>query len=172
MISSQRANAIEALHDHIWTVVFKVMEDAGAPMSNGLGITVCLVDMLPTILIHLAFHSTMPMLTGFTLEVYAGQPWLRMNIMNLMYMPPLQSKWMVLDVLCEKIINSLSGAPKVAKVVEPTACFSMPSLSSVGGQAGKVGTGDGTTKSLCASHAPCFPGQHSQTWSLSPQHHS
>ena len=37
--------AIEALHDHIWTVIVKVMEDAGKPMANGLGITMCLVDM-------------------------------------------------------------------------------------------------------------------------------
>ena len=58
-------NAIEALHDCIWTVMTKVMKDAGTPVSDGLGITVCLVDMLPTIPIHLAFQSAMPMLTRF-----------------------------------------------------------------------------------------------------------
>ena len=67
------------------------MEDAGAPTSNGLGIAVGLVDMLPTILIHVAFHTATPMLTSFALEVYAGWPWLRMNIMDLMLMPPPQS---------------------------------------------------------------------------------
>ena len=56
---------IEALHDHIWTVVLKVMEDAGTPTSEGLRIAMYLVDMLPTILIHLAFHSSTPGLTGF-----------------------------------------------------------------------------------------------------------
>ena len=40
-------DAIEVLHDHIWTVMLKVMEDADAPSSDGLGISVCLVDMLP-----------------------------------------------------------------------------------------------------------------------------
>ena len=154
-------NAIEALHGCIWTVMLKVMENTGAAMSDGLGITVHLVDMLSTIPIHLAFHSAMPMLTGFMPEVYAGWPWLRMNIMDLMHMPPLQSDQMALDVLCEEIINSLSGAPKVAKVDETTACFSIPSLSSVGGLAGEVGAGDGTAKSLCTSHAPCSLDQHS-----------
>ena len=148
------------------------MEDAGVPMSDGLGIVVHLVDMLPTILIHLAFHSTMLMLTSFALEVYASRPWLRMNIMDLMHTPPLQSDQMALDVLREEIINNLGGAPKAAKVVEPMACFSVPSLSSVGGQAGEVGTGDGTAKSPCTSHTPCSLGRHSQTQSLSPRHHS
>ena len=48
---------IEALYDHIWKVVMKVMEDAGKSMADGLGIAMCLVDMLPTIPLQLAFHS-------------------------------------------------------------------------------------------------------------------
>ena len=61
---TESKEAIEALHDCIWTVVVKVMEDAGKPMADGLGITMHLVDMLPTIPIHLAFHSSTPGLTG------------------------------------------------------------------------------------------------------------
>ena len=57
--------AIEALCDHIWMV----MEDAGKPTADGLGIAMYLVDMLPTILLHLAFHSSTPGLTGFRPEV-------------------------------------------------------------------------------------------------------
>ena len=79
--------AKEALHDRI------VMEDIGATTSNDLGIAVYLVDMLPTILMHLAFHTSTPELTGF----YAGRPCLRMNIMDIMHMPPLQSNWKALD---------------------------------------------------------------------------
>ena len=169
---TESENAIEALHDCILTVMIKVMEDTGAPVSDGLGITVCLVDMLPTILIHLAFHSTMPMLTSFVPGVYASWPWLRMNIMDVMHTPPLQSDWKTLDVLHEEIINNLGGAPKAANVVQPTACFSVPSLSSVGGQAGEFSTGDGTTKSPHTSHTPCSPSWCSQTQSLSPWHHS
>ena len=47
--------------------------------------------MLPTIPIHLAFHTAILMLTGFTPEVYASRPWLKMNIMDLTHMPPPQS---------------------------------------------------------------------------------
>ena len=41
------------------------------PLADGLGIAMRLVDMLPTILIHLAFHSSTPGLTRFVPEVYA-----------------------------------------------------------------------------------------------------
>ena len=165
---TESEDAIEALHDCIWTVMLKVMDDTGTPSSNGLGIAVHLVDMLPTIPIHLAFHMVTLMLTSFTPEVYAGWPWLRTNIMDLMHTPPPQSDWMVLDVLCEEIINNLSGTSNAAKVVEPTACFSVPSLSTVGGKAGKVSTGNSTAKIPCDSHVPCSLGQHSQTQSRSP----
>ena len=92
--------------------------------------------------------------------------------MDLTHMPPLQSNRMALDVLRKEIINDLSGTSKAAKVVEPTACFSMPSLSTVGGKGGKVSTSDGTAKSPRTSHAPCSLGRCSRTQSWSPQHHS
>ena len=122
-MESEDAN--EALHDCIWTVILKVMEDAGASTSKGLGIAVCLVDMLSTILIHLTSHTSTLSLTSFMPEVYAGWPWLRMNIMDLTHMPPLQSDQNALDVLSEEIINNLGDTSKVAKAAEPTACFSV-----------------------------------------------
>ena len=51
--------AIQALHEHIWKVVTQVMEDAGKSVADGLGIALCLVDMLPTIL-HCNWPSTQP----------------------------------------------------------------------------------------------------------------
>ena len=51
---TESENVIEALHDCILMVVMKVMEHAGKPVANGFGITLHLVDMLPTIPIHLA----------------------------------------------------------------------------------------------------------------------
>ena len=146
---TESKNAIEALHDCIWTVVSRIMEDTGAPVSDGLGIAMYLVDMLPTILIH----SAAPMLTGFMLEVYASWPWLRTNIINLMHTPALHSNWMILDVLHEEIINNISGAPKVANVGVPMACFSIPLLDSLGGHVGKVGASNSTAKSAHAFHA-------------------
>ena len=80
-------------------VVTRIMEDAGAPASNGLGIAICLVDMLPTIPADLAFHTTVPMLTSFVLEVYASKPWLKTNILNLTHTPPPHSDHMAMDVL-------------------------------------------------------------------------
>ena len=56
----ESAVAIEVLHDCIWEVVMKVMEDAEKPAADGLGITLCLVDMLPTVLLQLAFNTATP----------------------------------------------------------------------------------------------------------------
>ena len=77
---TESEDAIEALHDHIWTVIVKVMEDAVKPMADGLGITVRLVEMLPTILIHLAFHPSTPGLTSFVPEIYAAWPRFRTDV--------------------------------------------------------------------------------------------
>ena len=107
---TESEEAIEALHDCIWTVILKVMEDAGTPMSDGLGITVHLVDMLPTILIHLAFHTSTPELTSFAPEVYAGWPWLRMKCYGShAHATTAKCNQKALDVLCEEIINNLGG---------------------------------------------------------------
>ena len=148
------------------------MEDAGAPTGDGLRITVCLVDKLPTILIHLAFNSSTPGLTSFIPEVYAAQPWFRMDILDLSHMPPPQRDHKASDVLCKEIIKNMGGASKMAKAVEPAMCFTMAPLSIIGGKACKVGAGDGPTNSPWASHVSCSLGQHSRTQSWSPQHHS
>ena len=163
---------IEVLHDRIWTVIVKVMEDAGTPTGDILGIAVCLVDMLPTIPIHLAFHSSTAGLTGFVPEVYATRPWFRMDVLDLSHMPPLQSNWKALDVLCEEIIKNMGGASKMTKTVEPAACFAVAPLSIIGGKACRVSTGDGPTNSPCASRASHSLGWHSRTRSWSPWHHS
>ena len=117
---TESKDAIEALHDCIWMVVVKMMEDAGKPVADGLGITMFLVDMLPTIPIHLAFHLSTPGLTGFTPEVYAAQPKSRMDALDFSHTPPLQSNWKVLDVLCEEIVKNTCGALYTDKAVDPT----------------------------------------------------
>ena len=127
--------AIEALHDHIWMVVLMVMEDAGAPVSKGLGITVCLVDMLPTILIHLAFYSSTPGLTSFTPEVYAAWSWFRTDVLDLMHTQPLQSDRKALDVLCEEITKTWVVHQRWPRLLNQPACFSMAPLSTIGGRA-------------------------------------
>ena len=68
------SRAIEALHDHIWEVVMKVMENAGKPVADGLGIALHLVDMLPTIPLQLAFNTATPWLSSFAPKVYSARP--------------------------------------------------------------------------------------------------
>ena len=58
--------AIQALHECIWKVVTQVMEDAGKSTVAGLGITLHLVDMLPTIPLQLAFNTATAGLIGCT----------------------------------------------------------------------------------------------------------
>ena len=128
---TESENAIEELHDCIWTVVIKVMEDAGKPTADGLGITLCLVDMLSIIPIHLAFHSSTPVLTGFMPEVYATKPKFRMDPLDFSHMLPLQSNWKVLDVLCEEIVKNVLGATEMTKAVDPTWFMTMSNVSTI-----------------------------------------
>ena len=169
--------AIEALHDRIWSVVMKVMEDAGKPMADGLGIAMRLVDMLPTIPLHLAFHLSTPGLIGFMPEVYAAWPKSRMDILDFSHMSPLQSSQKALDVLCEEIVKNVCGATEKEKAVEPTWLMAVADMSTVGVKAAEVGASDGPTSSPHASHSSIphtFHStiQHSQTRSPSPHCHS
>ena len=49
--------AIDALHGRIWEVVCQVMESAGKSTVDGLGVALHLVNMLPTIPLHLSFNT-------------------------------------------------------------------------------------------------------------------
>ena len=71
LIMSSR-EAIQALHECIWKVVTQVMEDAGKSVADSLGITLRLVDMVPTIPLQLAFNTATAGLIGCTPEVYAA----------------------------------------------------------------------------------------------------
>ena len=77
----------------------KVIEDVGKPMADGLGITLHLVDMLPTIPLQLAFHSATPGLTSFVPEVYATRPKSRMDILDFSHVPLPQSDQTVMTML-------------------------------------------------------------------------
>ena len=58
--------AIQALHDRIWEVVRRVMENAGKSAADSLGITLHLVGMLPTIPLQPAFNTVTAELPGYT----------------------------------------------------------------------------------------------------------
>ena len=60
--------AIQALHERIWKVVHRVMESAGKSVADGLGISLCLVDMLPAIPLQLTFNTVTAGLSRCTPE--------------------------------------------------------------------------------------------------------
>ena len=65
---------IQGLHDRIWDVVCRVMEKAGKSTVDGLEIALRLVDMLPSIPLHLTFHTAIADLPGFTSEALTYAP--------------------------------------------------------------------------------------------------
>ena len=138
--------AIEVLRDCIWTIVMKVMEEAGKPNADGLEITMHLVGTLPTIPLQLAFHST-PGLSRFTPEVYATRPKSRTDILDFSHAPSLQSDRKVLDVLHEEIVKNVCGTTEKENAVQPTWLMSMANVSTTGVKAAEVGAGDGPTSS-------------------------
>ena len=143
-------------------VVTRIMEDAGVLASNGLGIAIHLVDMLPTIPADFTFHTTAPVLTSFIPEVYASKPWLKTNILNLTHTLPPHSDCMAMDVLCDEIICNLGGAPRAATAHLPMATVAVPSSDDyLVGQEGEVGAGEHYTKSPCVFHTPHSLGRHS-----------
>ena len=129
------------------------MEDTGVPVSNDLVIAIHLLNMLPILPANLAFHTTVPILTGFMPEVYASKLWLRTSSLNLTHTPPPHRECMAMEVLWEKIVRHLGDGPRVATSWVPTATVSIPPHHAYSsGQEGEVGARDGTTKSpLCVS---------------------
>ena len=150
---TESSQSIEVLHDQIWTVVLKVMEDAGKPMADGLGITMHLVDMLPTIPLDLAFKSAVPALTGFASEVYAAWPKSRMDLLDFCHTPPPQSDWRVLHVLCEEIPRSAHGPTDKVKAIQPSLLWSVANVSTIGVKAAEAGAGNGPSTSQCTSYS-------------------
>ena len=66
---------IQALHDRIWKVTSWVMGSAGRSATDGIGIALHLMGLLPTIPIQLAFNTITPELPGYTPRAltYASQ---------------------------------------------------------------------------------------------------
>ena len=80
--------ATQALDEHIWKVVTQVMEDAGKSVADSLGIALCLVEMLPTIPLQLAFNTATTGLIGCTPKVYAARPKTRTDGLDFSHVLP------------------------------------------------------------------------------------
>ena len=97
--------AIQALHEHIWKVVCRVMESAGKSVADGLGIALHLVDMLPTIPLQLTFTTVTARLPRCTPKAHA-------------HAPPPGTDQGAMTVLGKEILKSACGAEE--KAMQPT----------------------------------------------------
>ena len=171
---TESGGAIEALHDCIWEVLMKIMEDAGKPVAAGLGIALHLVDMLPTISLQLAFNTAIPGLTSFVPKVYSAWPKVysawpnsRTDLLYFSHMPPPQSDHNAMTVLHEKIIKNACGMTE-EKAIQPTWLLSMANVSTIGVKAAETSGGDGPTSSPCMFCSPVVHASQSPALHASP----
>ena len=121
--------AIQALHECIWKVVSQVMENAGKSVADGLGIALCLVDMLPTIPLQLAFNTATARLPRCAPKVYAVLPQVGTDGLDLFYAPPPGSGRDAMTVLNEEILKSMHGTEE--RAMPPTWLLTAASGGSV-----------------------------------------
>ena len=78
--------AIQALHERIWEVVCWVVESAGKSMVDGLGVALLLVNMLPSIPLHLTFNTVAAGPLGHTPKAftYASQSSINRGVMSVL----------------------------------------------------------------------------------------
>ena len=111
------------IEEHVWTTVFQIVEDTGAPVCAFLDILFHLLDTLPSLPPNLSYQSQSPLTCGFSPAVYA-QSWLGLHNFNLPHAPSFDGGQKARDVLKDAIICSSQGRP-VSKVrVIPAASTS------------------------------------------------
>ena len=73
---------IREQEERIWTTVFQIVEDTGAPLRAFLDILLRLLDTLPSLPPNLSYQSQSPIICRFSPVAYA-QPWLGLHSLNL-----------------------------------------------------------------------------------------
>ena len=96
---------IREQEERIWTTIFQIAGDTGAPLCATLDVLLCLLDTLPSFPPNLSYQSQSPIIWGFAPEAYA-QPWLGLHSLNLPHAPSFDSRRKAEDVLKEAIICS------------------------------------------------------------------
>ena len=157
--------AIQALHEHIWKVVTQVIEDAGKSAANGLEIALCLVDILPTIPLQLAFNTATAGLIGCTPKVYATRPKTRTDGLDFSHAPLPGSNQDVMAVLHKEILKNACGTEE--KAIQPTWLLTVASVGSVGVKAVE-NEGSDDPNSPCTSLSPAGCASCSPTPRMSP----
>ena len=105
--------------ERIWTAVFQIAGDTGAPLCAMLDIVFCLLDTLPSFPPNLSYQRQSPVLCGFAPEAYA-QLWLGLHSLKLPHPPSFDSRRKAEDVLKDAIVCSTqSGAVASARVIPP-----------------------------------------------------
>ena len=111
---------IREQEERIWTMIFQIVGDTGAPLCATLDVLLHLLDTLPSFPPNLSYQSQSPIICGFAPEAYA-QPWLGLHSLNLPHAPSLDSRRKAEDVLKEAIICSTRGGVVTTARADPPA---------------------------------------------------
>ena len=114
---------IREQEERVWTTVFRIVEDTGAPVCAFLDILFRLLDTLPSLPPNLSYQSQSPLTCGFSPAAYA-QPWLGLHNLNLPHAPSFDGSRKAEDVLKDAIIRSTRGRPVSKARVIPAASTS------------------------------------------------
>ena len=114
---------IREQEERIWTMMFQITGDIGAPLCASLDVLLCLLETLPSFLANLSYQSQSPIICGFVPEAYA-QPWLGLHSLNLPHTPSFDSRRKAEDVLKEAIIRSTGGGVAATARTDPSASTS------------------------------------------------
>ena len=99
---------IREQEERIWTTMFQITGDIGAPLCASLDILLHLLETLPSFLANLTYQSNSPIICRFTPEAYA-QPWLGLHSLDLTHTPSFDGLRKAEDVLKEALILSTGG---------------------------------------------------------------
>ena len=117
---------IRAQEERVWTTVFQIVEDTGAPVCAFLDILFRLLDTLPSLPPNLSYQSQSPLTCGFSPAAYA-QPWLGLHNLDLPHAPSFEGGRKAKDVLKDAIIRSTQGRPvSKVRVIPATSTSTAP----------------------------------------------
>ena len=94
---------IREQEERIWTTMFQITGDIGAPLCASLDVLLHLLETLPSFPANLSYQSQSPIICGFAPEAYA-QPWLGLHSLNLPHTPSFNGCRKAEDILKEAII--------------------------------------------------------------------
>ena len=114
---------IREQEERIWTKMFEITGEAGAPLCASLNIMLCLLDTLPSFLANLSYQSNSPIVCDSAPEAYA-QPWLGLHSIDLACFPSFDSCRKATDVFREAIIQSTRGGAVSTMRAGPSASTS------------------------------------------------